>query len=37
MSGEVQRTIYFLKGNNVDNTNSIFVGLEKQRGITLEA
>ena len=33
MSGKVLKTIYFLKGNNVDNSNLILLGLEKQRGI----
>ena len=37
MSGKVLKTIYFLKGNNADNSNQILFGLEKQRGITLEA
>ena len=37
MPGKVLNTIYFLKGNNADNSNLILLGLEKQRGITLEA
>ena len=37
MPGKVLITIYFLKGNNVDNSNLIFLGLEKQSGITLKA
>ena len=37
MSGKVLKTIHFLKGNNADNSNLILLGLEKQRGITLEA
>ena len=37
MSGNVLKTIYFLKDDNVDNSNSILLGLEKQRGITLDA
>ena len=37
MSGKVLNTIYFLKGNNADNSNFILLGLEKQRGIILEA
>ena len=40
MSGKVLnmlKTIYFLKGNNADNSNLILLGLEKQRGVTLEA
>ena len=37
MSGMVLKTIYFLKGNNADNSNLILLGLEKQRGITHEA
>ena len=37
MSGKVLKTIYFLKGNNADNSNLILMGLEKQRGITLGA
>ena len=34
MSGKVPKTIYFLKGNHVDNSNLIFLGLEKQNGHT---
>ena len=37
MSGKVLKTIYFLKDINADNSNLILLGLEKQRGITLEA
>ena len=37
MPGKVLNTIYFLKGNNADNSNSILLGLEKQRGMTHEA
>ena len=37
MSGKVLKTIYFLKGNNSFNSNLILLGLDKQRGITLEA
>ena len=37
MSGKVLKTIYFLKGNDADNSNIILLGLEKQRGITREA
>ena len=37
MPGKVLNTIYFLKGNIADNSNLILLGLEKQRGITLEA
>ena len=37
MPGKVLNTIYFLKGNNTDNSNLILLGLEKQRRITLEA
>ena len=37
MPGKVLNTIYFLKGNNADNSNLILSWLEKQRGITLEA
>ena len=37
MSGKVIKTIYFLKGNNAHNSKLILLGLEKQRGITLEA
>ena len=37
MPCKVLNTIYFLKGNNADNSNVILLGLEKQRGITLEA
>ena len=29
MSGKVLKTIYFLKGNNADNSNPIFLWLEK--------
>ena len=36
MSGKVLKTIYFLKGNKGDISNLILLGLEKQRGITLE-
>ena len=35
MSGNILKTIYFLKGNNADNSNLILFGQEKQRGITL--
>ena len=37
MPGKVLNPIYFLKGNNADNSNLILLGLEKQRGIILEA
>ena len=37
MPGKVLNTIYFLKGNNGDNLNLTLLGLEKRRGITLEA
>ena len=37
MPGKVLNTIYFLKGNNADKSNLILLGLEKRRGITLEA
>ena len=37
MPGMVLNTIYFLKGNNADNSNLILLGLDKQRGITIEA
>ena len=37
MPGNVLNAIYLLKGNNADNSNLILLGLEKQRGITLEA
>ena len=37
MPGKVLKTIYFLKGYNADSSNLILLGLEKQRGITLEA
>ena len=30
MSGKVLKTIYFLTGNNVDNSNLILLGLEKK-------
>ena len=31
------KVLYLLKGNNADNLNLILLGLEKRRGITLEA
>ena len=37
MSGKVLKTVYFLKGNNADNSNLILMGLEEQRRITLGA
>ena len=37
MPGKVLNLIYFLKGNNADNSNLILLGLEKQRGMILEA
>ena len=37
VSGKVLKTICFLKGNTVDNSNLILLGLEKQRGMTFEA
>ena len=37
MPGNVLNTVYFLKGNNANNLNLILLGLEKRRGITLEA
>ena len=37
MPGKVLNIIYFLKGNNANNSNLILLGLEKQRVITLEA
>ena len=37
MPGKVLNTIYFLKGNNANNLNLILLGLEKRRGITLDA
>ena len=37
MPAKLLKTIYFLKGINTDNSNLILLGLEKQRGITLEA
>ena len=30
MSGKVLKTIYFLKGNNVHNSNLILLGLENK-------
>ena len=37
MPGKVLNPIYFLKGYNGDNSNSILLRLEKHREITLEA
>ena len=37
MPGKVLNPIYFLKGKYADNSNLILLGLEKQRGIILEA
>ena len=37
MPGKVLNPIYFLKGYNADNSNLILFGLEKQRGIIVEA
>ena len=37
MPGKVLNPIYFPKGNNADISNLILLGLEKQRGIILEA
>ena len=37
MPDKVLNPIYFLKGNNADNSNLILLGIEKQRGIILEA
>ena len=37
MPCKVLNPIYFLKGNNANNSNLILLGLQKQRGITLEA
>ena len=37
MSSKVLKPIYFLTGNNANSSNLILLGLEKQRGIPLEA